>query len=228
MTPLRFALAATPMLLLPLTANSQPQPGEQTRIDQAVRAYAAKQEADTEKDHDQRVVANANALLGDPASPVIGNPTARTAVIEFFDYACPYCKAVEPRLEGSLRADRNVKLILKEFPILTPASMVATRAALASVRQGKYTFFHQALMNYRGQLDDEAIFGTAKSLGIDVARLKKDMNDPAISDEIIANFNLARALRQFQTPAFIVGNHVLTGESADINFPKEIALARGR
>ena len=101
---------------------------------------------------DQVVSQKAGALVDDPNSPVIGNPHANVAIVEFFDYACPYCKAAEPRLEVLIKTDKGTKLILKEFPILTPESMIASRAALASVRQGKYAQFHDALMNYRGRL----------------------------------------------------------------------------
>jgi protein-disulfide isomerase len=177
---------------------------------------------------DEAVSQKATALLSDPSSPVIGNPHADVAVVEFFDYACPYCKAAEPRLEAMLKSDKGTKLVLKEFPILTPESMIATKAALASVKQGKYTQFHQTLMAYKGPLLDSVIFDTAKNVGLDVGRLRKDMAAPEITDEILANFNLARSLRIFQTPGFIVGNHILTGPSADIDFPKAVAAARAK
>jgi protein-disulfide isomerase len=189
---------------------------------------AAAAVADVPTASDEAVAQKATALLSDPSSPVIGNPHANVAVVEFFDYACPYCKAAEPRLEALLRSDQGTKLVLKEFPILTPESMIATKAALASVKQGKYTQFHQALMAYKGPLQDSAIFDSAKNVGLDVGRLRKDMTAPEITDEIIANFNLARSLRIFQTPGFIVGNHILTGPSADIDFPKAVAAARAK
>jgi protein-disulfide isomerase len=160
------------------------------------------------------------------ASTVIGNKNADVTIIEFFDYDCVYCKAVEPRLEQLLKSDKKVKLVLKEFPILTPESLMATRVALATVKQGKYAAFHQAMMRYEGVLDRRAIFDTAKSVGLNVTRLQKDMAAPEIADEIIANFNLARSLRLFQTPAFIINDHIVTGLSADINFPKLVAAAR--
>jgi protein-disulfide isomerase len=147
-------------------------------------------------------------------------------MVVFFDYACPYCKVAEPRLMAAAKADHHVRIVMKEFPILTPGSFVATKAALASVKQGKYAAFHQALMRYNGLLDDDVIFGTAKSVGIDVPRLRKDMASTAILEEVIANFNLARGLRIFQTPAFIVGNHIIDGPSAAIDFPRAIAMAR--
>jgi protein-disulfide isomerase len=164
--------------------------------------------------------------LRDPMSPVIGNAKGDVTIVEFFDYTCPFCKAVEPRLEKLVKDDKGVKVILKEFPILTPESLVAAKAALASVKQGKYEQFHNALIGFKGRLQNEVIFDTAKDVGLDVARLRKDMEAPEITDEIIATFNLARGLRIFQTPGFIVDGHMLTGPSAEIDFPKVAAQVR--
>jgi protein-disulfide isomerase len=177
---------------------------------------------------DQAVIDKANALLHDPASPVLGNPHGDVVVVEFFDYACPYCKAMEPRLEALLQSDKGVRLILKEFPILTPESLIAARAALASVKQGKHAQFHRALMAYRGQWQASVIFDTAKAVGLDVERLRRDMAAPEVTNEIFANFNLARALRIFQTPGMIVGTQILKEPSAQIDFPKVVAAARAK
>jgi protein-disulfide isomerase len=177
---------------------------------------------------DQVVIAHQQQLQGDPNSPVLGNPQGDAVIVEFFDYDCPYCKAVEPRLEQALAADRHAKLILKEFPILTPESLVAARAALASMRQHKYRQFHEALMAYRGPWGEDVIFSTATRVGLNLARLRRDMASPSIDSELIANFNLARALRIFQTPGFIVGSHILTGPSAQIDFPAAISATRAQ
>lgn len=175
---------------------------------------------------DQTVVAHREALQNDRDSPVLGNSHGDVTIVEFFDYACGYCKAVEPRLESALRSDPNVKLILKEFPILTPESLIAARASLASARQHKYRQFHEALMAYRGTWEEEAIFSTARQVGLDVARLRHDMAADVIGNEIIENFNLARGLRITQTPGFVVGDHILSGPSAQIDFPAVIGEAR--
>ncbi len=175
---------------------------------------------------DQTVIAYRGALQDDRESPVLGNPHGDVTIVEFSDYACVYCKAVEPRLESALRSDPHVKLILKEFPILTPESLIAARAALASMRQHKYRQFHEALMTYRGPWGEDAIFSTARRVGLDIARLRHDMAAPGIANEIIANFNLARGLRIFQTPGFVVDDHILTGPSAQIDFPTVIDAAR--
>jgi protein-disulfide isomerase len=177
---------------------------------------------------DPVVAAHLQTLQDDPGSPVIGDARADVTVVEFFDYACSYCKALEPRLEQALRADPHVKLILKEFPILTPESTIAARASLASMRQHKYRQFHEALMAYRGSWGEDAIFTTAKGVGLNIERLRRDMASHSIDAELLTNFNLARALRIFQTPGFVVGDHILTGPSAEINFPAVFAAARGQ
>jgi protein-disulfide isomerase len=175
---------------------------------------------------DQVVMAHREALHNDRDSPVLGDPNGDVTIVEFFDYACSYCKAIEPRLESALRSDPHVKLILKEFPILTPESLIAARASLASRHQHKYREFHQALLAYRGPWNEDAIFSTATGVGLNLDRLRHDMGTPGIANEIIENFNLARGLRIFQSPAFIVGDHILTGPSAQIDFPAVIGEAR--
>lgn len=182
--------------------------------------------ADVPPPSDQAVVAQANVVFHDPASPVMGNPHGDVTIVEFFDYACSYCKAMQPRLEQLLRADHGVKLIVKEFPILTDESLVATKVALAAARQGKYAQFHDALMDYRGAWNTEAIWETARGVGLDLTRVRKDMTSPEITSEVIRDFNLARALRIFQTPGVIVGTHILTGPSAQFDFPQEVARVR--
>jgi protein-disulfide isomerase len=177
---------------------------------------------------DPAVIAHRQELQADPASPVIGDPRGDVIVVEFFDYACPFCKAVQPRLQAALRSDAHVRLILKEFPILTPESLIAARASLAAMRQHKYQPFHETLMAYHGPWGEEAIYSAAKSVGLNMTQLRRDMAARDIDNEIIANFNLARGLRAFQTPTFIVGDHIITIPSAQIDFPALFAAERGQ
>jgi protein-disulfide isomerase len=221
-------LAFMPLLNASAADVARPATAEQLRIDKAVQAYLSKQATDEEKARDQLIASRSTALLRDPGSPVLGNRDGDVAVIEFFDYTCPYCKAIEPRLQKFLKDDKGAKLILKEFPILTPESLIAAKAALAAVKQGKYEPFHNTLMGFKGRLTTDVIFDTAKDVGLDVTRLRKDMDAREITDQIIANFNLARALRIFQTPGFIAGGHMLSATSAEIDFPKVAAAARAK
>ncbi|HEY4031130.1 MAG TPA: DsbA family protein [Caulobacteraceae bacterium] len=175
---------------------------------------------------DPAIVQHQDALLHGPASETLGNPKGDVTIIEFFDYACPYCKAAEPRLEDFLKADRNVRLVVEEFPILTPQSVVASRTALAAARQGKYAAFHQALMAYRGGLDEDAILGVARKVGLDMEKLRRDAADPALQAAIDANLKLARAIGAHGTPTFIVDGRILTQPSASISFPDLAAASR--
>jgi len=219
----RALLAALCLLLASPVLAAPPLPAD-PRAAKAVQDYLSQQQAQDSKDRDERVAARLDALENGPT--VIANPQGTITIVEFFDYTCPYCKAAEPRLMRLVDSDKRIKLMLKEFPILTRASMIASRAALASVKQGKYRAFHLALMRREGVLDEAGLFETARAVGLDVNRLRRDMAAPEISDEIINNFNLARGIRVFQTPAYIVGGHLVTGDSADVNFAKEVAKAK--
>jgi protein-disulfide isomerase len=212
-------------LLLPASAMAAPSAAERAAIE---KAYAAKADAATQADIAQRIAARWTLLANDPAAPVIGNRNGDVTIVAFFDYTCPYCKAAEPRLEALLKTDRGVKLVLKEFPILTPQSLVASKAALAAVGQGKYTAYHNAMMRFEGRLTEADIFDMARASGLDVARLKRDMNASSISDQIISVFNQARGIRAFQTPAYIVNGRLLSSDSASIDFRREVAAARRR
>lgn len=215
-------------LTLAAPASPAADNAQKALIDKAIDAYARKLQSDDEKAKNQLVANHLSDLGRDPLSPVAGNPRGNVTIVEFFDYACPYCKAMEPRLERLLKDDSNVKLVLKEFPILTPQSLPAARASLAARKQGKFEQFHTALIGFKGRLSEEVIFETAKQVGLDVVRLKKDMQAPDVDNEIIATFNLARAIRIFQTPGIIVGDHMLTEPSAQIDFPKVVAAERAK
>lgn len=169
--------------------------------------------------------AHAAATRPSPAAQILGNPSGDVTIVEFFDYACPSCKAAEPRVEALLKADKGVRLVVNEYPVLSPQSALASRAALAAARQGKYTAFHQQLLLYRGGLDEAAIFGVAQDVGCDLKRLRKDMADPAIAKAIADTLRLAKAVGVQGTPTFIVGDHIITQPSASIDFP---ALAAAR
>lgn len=189
--------------------------------------------AELEKAAAQAAAARASTLLRDPGSPVMGNPQGDVTLVKFTDYQCGFCKAAEPRIEKLIADDPKVRVVIKEFPILGPVSVAAAKAALASQKQGKYHAYHQAMMGYRGKLTLDDIFAMAGKVGLDTAKLKADMESPEVTDQIIATFDLARALKISLTPGYIVNATVLSGvsaktSSAAIDFPKEIAAARAK
>ena len=219
-------LALLCLLLLAGPASAAPPLPADPRAARAVQDYLRQSQAEENKDRDERVAARLDALENNPGSPVLANPQGIVTIVAFFDYTCPYCKAAEPRLMRLVDKDKRIKLVMKEFPILTRASAIAARAALAAAKQGKYRPFHLALMGREGVLDEPGIFETARAAGLDVSRLRRDMGAPEVGDEIIANFNLARGIRVFQTPAYIVGGRFVTGNSADIDFSREVGRGK--
>jgi protein-disulfide isomerase len=175
------------------------------------------------------IAAHAGELFRDPATPVGGDPEGDVTLVEFFDYNCPYCRKVAPSMEAVERNDPGLRIAYKEFPILGPNSEFAARAALAANRQGKYVELHKTLMSSDGVVDEARVLGVAAELGIDLTRLKTDMDDPAIAAAISRNLDLAQALRINGTPGFVIGEQVFRGatETATLNSLIERARSRG-
>jgi protein-disulfide isomerase len=193
---------------------------------QSLSAYQQKQEAAEAEAQRGALISRQEDLFRNPTSPVIGNPKGDVTLVEFFDYQCGYCKAVHADVRRLLDSDGKVRLVYKEFPILGPASITAARAALAAQRQGKYDALHVALMENRGQLDDDKVFRIAGSVGLDVTQLKKDMQAPEINDILQRNLRLASELNIRGTPAFVVGDQIVPG-AVSLDKLKEL-IAAGR
>jgi protein-disulfide isomerase len=167
-------------------------------------------------------------LTRDPRAPVGGNPDGDVTVVEFFDYNCPYCRAVKPALRDLLAGDAGLRFVYKEFPILGEASRTAARAALAAARQGTeaYERFHDALLGVQGQLANDGVFRMAERIGLDMARLRADMEDPEIEAAIQANLKLASRLKITGTPAFVVGQAIIPGAVSLEELREAVSQAR--
>ena len=193
-------------------------------IIQSVQDYQERLQAEKDKAAKDQVAKRSSDLLHDPQSQVLGNAGSDCALVEFFDNQCPYCQANEPELQKLLKQDGRVKLILKEFPILGPTSLVASKAALASVKQGKYPEFHAALLAHKGHYQSAAVVDeVAKSIGLDLDQLHKDMEAPEIAAEIGRNLELGRALDISGTPGFVIGNQIIPGATSMEDLKKYVA-----
>jgi protein-disulfide isomerase len=163
-----------------------------------------------------------------PLTQVAGNPHGDVAVVLFFDYRCPYCKAGVAQEKAFLAANPNARIIYRDLAILGAPSVTAARAALASARQHKYLPFHDALMAFRGEFNDTDVFGLAMQVGLDIEQLKADMEDPVITATLTANLALARALKVEGTPAYVVGDHVVSGFASADQLQELADEVRGR
>ena len=114
-------------------------------------------------------------IMNNPTDPVGGNPMGDVTVVEFFDYRCGYCKQFYTALNEVIDEDDNVRVVFKELPVLGPSSVLAARAAIAASRQNLYNDFHKRMMESKGSFDESQLFDIAEDVGLDVVRLKKDM-----------------------------------------------------
>ncbi|HEV2303369.1 MAG TPA: DsbA family protein [Stellaceae bacterium] len=194
----------------------------------ALRAAEQKLDSDAKEKAASTIADRRREIFNDPATPVGGNKHGDISLVEFFDYQCPYCKRVQPALDGLAKRDKGLRLVYKEFPILGPASVVAARAALAARLQGKYEAFHAAMMARTGHITDATVYEVAQSVGIDVERLKHDMAGPQIEADLKANRALARKLDITGTPAFVIGHRIIPGAVSLEDLQQSVADARKR
>ncbi len=172
------------------------------------------------------IAGSASLLYKSKLSYVAGNRQGDVTLVEFFDYNCGFCKRAFKDVLSILETDKNLRFIVKEFPILGPGSVFASKAAIASKAQGKYWDFHIALMKTRGKLDEAKVMSTAASLGLDTEKLRRDMDMPAVVMEIEEAYDLAERLGIKGTPAFVVDDELLRGAVGQQTLKKEITAVR--
>ena len=192
------------------------QEGEQ-KADGAKEAAAASALAQHQKE-----------LLQDPDSPVLGNPNGTVTLVEFFDYRCPYCKSSAASVTELIRSDPKLRVVMKELPVLGPESVFASRIALAAARHGTYAAFHDAVLAYKGALDNDKTLDIARSLGLDPTKLQKEAADPAITANIQSDLDLARTLGIDGTPTFVVGDDIIPGVLSLDDLKQAVADARAK
>lgn len=158
----------------------------------------------------EQILANRPMLVADPRDPAIGNPDGDVTLVEFFDYRCGYCRAMVDSLNELIETDSELRVVMKEFPILGPESLLAAKAALAADRQGGYSAMHFALMA-EDRIDDATIRRLAEANGLDVEQLVADMESEPVRAHIQDNIRLAQSLGISGTPSFVVGETLLPG-----------------
>lgn len=177
----------------------------------ALDAYRRKQEQAAAEAVRRTLVERKSDIRRDPGSPVGGNPNGDVVLVEFFDYRCGVCKRVHPIVAKLIETDKKIRRVYKEWPILGPESVFASRAALASRKQGKYLAFHNALMAASGALNPSSIITLAAKVGLNVKQLRRDMENPEIDAVLKRNFELADALKLKGTPSFVIGDELVRG-----------------
>jgi protein-disulfide isomerase len=171
-----------------------------------------KEVADAER---QKVVASqSGALFSSKYQATIGNPTGSATLVEFFDYNCHFCKGALPDVTKLMKEDPNLKLVLKDYPVLGPGSVEAAKVASAARNQlpgDKFWAFHSKLLASHGPIGKTEALAVARDLGLDMEKLAKDMESPEVKSGLNEVMQLADALQINGTPTFVVGQDVVVG-----------------
>lgn len=175
-----------------------------------------------------QVAAIKRAVFDGPDLPSLGNPQGDTVMVEFSDYNCGFCRKAAPEVAALLASDPGIKLVIHEIPIFGEGSHYAARAALAARAQGKYPQFHQALLTMRGKAEQASVLRVARDVGLDVARLQRDMEAPEITARIETSLQLADQIGLVGTPSFVIGDRAVFGYLPRADLAELVAEARGK
>lgn len=220
-------LASASMMTLP--AQAEMTDAERQAFRDEVRAYLlenpeviieamdglqAREQQDAAAQDRQMLADQHDAIFNDPASWSGGNPQGDIAIVEFVDYRCGYCRKANAEVEELVRSDGNIRLVLKEFPILGEASLISSRFAIA-VRQlhgdAAYKQVHDALITLRGEPDDMTLSRLAVDLGLDATAIMARMPSDEVTDVIRANHALADIMEISGTPTFVIDGTMVRG-----------------
>lgn len=193
---------------------------------EAVQKLQQREEAESEARIASYIAANLHVIESDAGSFVAGNPDGDVTIVEFFDYHCTYCKRSLTGLMNVVEEDKNIKLVLREFPVLGPESTNAAKAAVASIELGGYMAFHLKMMESKGKLTQSRIEDLAVSVGLDLAELSAALQDPKVGSVIDDNLNMAHALGINGTPAFILDGKIYHGMRSGDDLRALVAEAR--
>lgn len=182
-------------------------------------------------DHSEAIASNAALLFSSPHQVTLGNPHGDVTLVEFFDYSCGFCKRALPDMLTLIKDDPNLKVVLKELPILGVGSAEAARIAVAVRMQDpegqKYLAFHQELLGGGGPASKEKALAAAKDQGLDMARLEQDAAGEEVGATLSEDVKLAGAMGIHGTPGYVVGDKVVLGAVGIAALKERIEAARG-
>jgi protein-disulfide isomerase len=184
-------------------------------LQEAIAALEKRQAAEEAAKHQAAVKDHAKMLFHSPRQVTVGNLQGDVDFVEFFDYNCGYCKRAMVDMFDLMKQDPKVRVVLKEFPVLGPASVDAARVSIAVRMQDKtgkkYLDFHQRLLSGRGPADKARALAAAKDAGLDVARIERDMTSDEVRLTLEESAKLAEALGLNGTPSYVIGQNVVVG-----------------
>jgi protein-disulfide isomerase len=183
-------------------------------IEEAINELQAKR-ASAEADRQKQAVADNRAAIVDAQqNAILGDPQGDVTLTEFFDYNCGYCKRGLADLVNLLDTDKKLKVVLKDYPILSPGSIEAATVAMGVKKQlkgDKFLDFHKALLMSRGPVGKDRALEVARDSGVDMKKLEADMNEPAVRTALAENLKLGDTLGVSGTPSYVLGDELVGG-----------------
>jgi protein-disulfide isomerase len=199
-------------------------------LEEAMAELNKRQTAAEAEKQKASVAANAETIFNSPRGVVLGNKDGDVSFVEFFDYNCGYCKRAMADMLDLMKTDPKLKVVLKEFPVLSQGSVEAAQVAVAVRMQDpggkKYLDFHQKLLGGRGAADKARAMAAAKDAGLDTARIEKDLASPEVRATIEENFKLAEAMGMNGTPSYVIGKQIVVGAIGLDGLREKIGIAR--
>jgi protein-disulfide isomerase len=185
---------------------------------QSLQSFQQKQMEQTQKSFtkiQEMAPKFSDRLFHQTTDPVAGNPKGTVTLVEFSDYQCGHCITMSAVVDALIKKNPNLRVVMKEFPIRGPISEVAAKAAIAAQKQGKYYDLRVALMDSKnGTLTEDNIYTIAKSVGLDVEKLKTDMKSADVQQQIKNNHKLAQDLKLMFTPVFFIAKSDINSKSS--------------
>src|SRR3954462_7693779 len=199
-------------------------------LEEAMTELTKRQAAAETQKHEASVAQNSDAIFNSPRQVVLGNKDGDVTFVEFFDYNCGYCKRAMDDMLTLMKADPKLKVVLKEFPVLSQGSVEAAQVAVAVRMQDpsgkKYLDFHQKLLGGRGAADKARALAVAKDVGLDMAKLEKDLASAEVRVTLEENMKLAESLGMNGTPSYVIGKQVVIGAVGVDSLKEKIGIAR--
>jgi protein-disulfide isomerase len=249
MPPLRLlvtAIAALALCALPEATRAQGfSDGQRGEIETIIKNYLVahpevleeamaelnkRQAAAEAQKHEASVAENSETIFNSPRGVILGNKDGDVTFVEFFDYNCGYCKRAMADMLDLMKSDPKLRVVLKEFPVLSQGSVEAAQVAVAVRMQDpsgrKYLDFHQKLLGGRGPADKARALAAAKDAGLDVGRIEKDLAGPEVRATIEENFKLADAMGMNGTPSYVIGKQIVVGAIGLEGLKEKIGVAR--
>jgi protein-disulfide isomerase len=225
------------------TAEAAGSPLDRKQVESIVREYLianpeilyeVQQALEDKRQEEQRlahlaVIKDAKAEIFHSAyDGVVGNPNGKVTIVEFYDYNCGYCKRAQEDMLELTKSNPDLRFVLKEFPILGPDSQRAHVVSMAfrALAPEKYGEFHNQLLGGKGRADEAAAIKIALSLGVDEAKLRQEMKNPAINEAFAGTYDLANKLSISGTPSYVVGDEVVFGALGKDALAEKISNAK--